>query len=176
MLTLKQKENLVEKHRGLANKIAQNFTSKQTQLPFNFQDMLVEADFALTRCVYTKFEDKYDSTKGAESTFFYQSIYWHLQTVLQNYKKAPINFSRLGWELHKKKVKKENFLENLTKELSDEAYQVLSLIINAPKEVLDLTRVGTKTARKRTIQELKMSLSWTQSKIEKNLMEIEQCL
>lgn len=120
-----ERARLFTRYERLIYRLAAKFARKFNR---SFEDMVEEARYALGLEICARW-DHYDPEKSSESTWCYQAIYWHLQTVcLKDAKRRmlpllPDDEERPG---------PTSWLQSLLQDLSDEGKTLVISILETP--------------------------------------------
>lgn len=158
----------------IAVRFANQF-AKQFRIPFQeLHDLAIDVISEELFC-----RDRYDSRYSSAITWLFNITRWKLTDYCTKKRKPRTPFSELSEEdgLPFESASKPDPLDELMRQLSDEAQFLVRLTIDPPDELFDDVAVRKpKTAAKRLKQYLSKSCLWSDDHIQKVWSEIEQCL
>lgn len=161
-----------ERWQGLAASIAYSFSEKYN-MPFG--ELLDEALAALGKDVVAR-PNYYDGTKAAESTWYYQSIYWDLKIYCD--KRVKIR-KREGKQL-KPEIDQpigDTWIQRFYREVEEEGKALLRALLDAPAELCSLFCNELAPTRSRNaFQDHLRDEGWTNSEIAEAWKQVDEVL
>ena len=144
----------------------------------DYQQLYEEAHDGLAVAIM---DGGFDPEAGASlTTWLYRCVNWTLlEFCTRGHRRLPIPCSTLGDEESQtlEPLQREIWIENLLKDLSEDAQFLVGLITNAPPEISG--RVSVKTCaigRKAVMWYLTERCHWSKDRIENVWQEVYECL
>lgn len=171
-----KRDEIFERHQGLVHKLAKKFAVKYCR---PIDEMIGEAQYGIVHCI-SRWKD-YDPTKGAESTWVYQWIYYTLLDSVTNRKHIqtiPLMNTREEEDTEEiEYVAKDKWIDTLLREVGEEGAFLVRTIIDAPAEILnEMAPSICARARNAVIGYLVDELDWDKQKLKRAWKEVQECL
>jgi hypothetical protein len=117
-------------------------------------------------------DGKYDPQRAARSTFVYWVVRNHFVKLSQRW---PIMADLSGHLIHDPVSMLENAQEfrSAVSLLSEEAKQVVRIILNSPKELMDLAKVGVPDRLQKAVVKMLRKKGWTKEVALARISEIK---
>ncbi len=138
------------------NKMLYDLAWKARNSRFPFEEAISEAYWAFVQACYS-----YDPHRGAKfTTWCYFKTWTHLKTVVTKKTRDPLVFTEMKEELvGAAPANKRDFLD-MVEDLSSDAREIISLLLDAPKEVLHTVPTTTAQLLSRVCDHLGFNRGW----------------
>ena len=170
------KEAQWKKHQGFAYKLAKRFAIVYGK---EVEDLVGDAQIGIAKAIGPG--GSFNPSKGAESTWVHQCIYWELMSVCAGRKRIT-EISLSGMTNDEDEVQfepedKPNWTDELLKEVGEEARHLLKTIVDAPAEILDLMAPSLCAKARDAVKcYLIDEMDWEKKQFQNAWKEIEVCL
>lgn len=165
-----ENERLLNQYQRMAWKIAHKIHRRFRH--YSREELLLEAEDAI---ILAGARGDYDPAKGAESTWMYNSIYWHMMDYVKAGRKVrevcetdhgsipdrPSRTSRLG---------------NILRDLGAEARELIDTIIMAPADIAEDVSTATKSRGREAVRNYLMEHGWSSQKLNRAWAEAREAV
>lgn len=163
-----------QQFKKIAYKIAANLAEK---FHLQYEELAQEGIYWLNQ-IYSDWDRHFNGEKSKESSWVYQSIYWHLFDFCLDQKKHGINFSVIETDEFKiDPPARSDWFGRLLTEISEEAKALVGIIVDAPKEIAEDINIRSPKRAQEAIKSYLIDYEdWSISKFYEKWREVQAAL
>lgn len=166
-------EELFRKHRNLPAFVC-HMLAGCSSLPF--EELLEEAEWRLATMLLDDWR-RYDPARGQESTWITNMLRWHMLSFIRKHGKRPQSVELTAAASKPTSPKGRNRIRQMIADLSDEAAEVVWLILVAPAEIAEEIRPRNIRRLRQALQQyLRDQCGWTIPQINQAFREVQHAI